>query len=366
MRPLYVSATGQDSGKTTLICGLYQLLRKQHLDAGYFKPVGQRYVRYKDQNVDKDAALFLDAFNLPDDPHTVSPIAIEHDFTTKFILNPDVSSLEAEILKCGRILSEAHPALIIEGTGHAGVGSCFGLSNARVAQLLGANVIIITTGGIGRPIDEIALSLSLFRAHNVNVAGVIFNRVIPEKLDKIRSIAGKGLELLGTKLLGAIPFEPIMSYCTMQQIAREFKYKAICGENDLSRRIDHTVVGAMEAENLLQYLQPNTLVITPGDRVDNILLAMALSRHGNEEGRSISGLILTGGLRPQSPTIFFPLCKSGIPVLLSDDDTFTVSAKMKEFVPKICAQDSDKIKTIPELVSKYVDLDQFDNLTTHS
>ena len=59
MRPLYISATEQNSGKTTFICGLYQILRKKHLDAGYFKPVGQRYVRYKDQNVDKyyDEAL---------------------------------------------------------------------------------------------------------------------------------------------------------------------------------------------------------------------------------------------------------------------------------------------------------------------
>ena len=43
-------------------------------------------------------------------------------------------------------------ALVIEGTGHAGVGSCFDLSNARVAQMFGAKVVILTTGGIGRAI----------------------------------------------------------------------------------------------------------------------------------------------------------------------------------------------------------------------
>ena len=39
--------------------------------------------------------------------------------------------------------------VLIEGTGHAGVGACFDMSNARVAELLEAKVVIITEGGIG-------------------------------------------------------------------------------------------------------------------------------------------------------------------------------------------------------------------------
>ena len=105
MRPLYISATVQDSGKTAFICGLYQILRERGRDAGYFKPIGQQYVKYKDQNVDKDAVLFLEAFKISDEPHHVSPIAIDHDFTSRFILNPDVSSLETDILKCAEELT---------------------------------------------------------------------------------------------------------------------------------------------------------------------------------------------------------------------------------------------------------------------
>ena len=40
--------------------------------------------------------------------------------------------------------------VIIEGTGHAGVGSVFNLSNAQVARRLNAKVIIVAAGGIGR------------------------------------------------------------------------------------------------------------------------------------------------------------------------------------------------------------------------
>ena len=67
--------------------------------------------------------------------------------------------------------------LLIEGTGHAGVGAVIGLSNAVVARMLGAPAVIVSEGGVGRPIDEIVLNASLFAAHGVRVAGAIVNKV---------------------------------------------------------------------------------------------------------------------------------------------------------------------------------------------
>ena len=52
--------------------------------------------------------------------------------------------------------------LLIEGTGHAGVGAVIGLSNADVAALLQAPVLIVSEAGVGRPIDEIVLDHCLF------------------------------------------------------------------------------------------------------------------------------------------------------------------------------------------------------------
>ena len=127
--------------------------------------------------------------------------------------------LEKQILDVDAQLRAKHSMIIYEGTGHAGVGSCFGLSNARVAHLLGAKVVIVTAGGIGRPIDEIALSLSLFRDHKVDVIGIILNKILPEKYDKIQQTVDKGLKLLGTQLLGAIPYDPQLTEFTVGQVA---------------------------------------------------------------------------------------------------------------------------------------------------
>ncbi len=54
-----------------------------------------------------------------------------------------------------------------EGTGHPGVGSVVDMSNAQVAQLLGAPVVMIVEGGIGSTIDLLNMNLALFRERRV-------------------------------------------------------------------------------------------------------------------------------------------------------------------------------------------------------
>lgn len=353
MKPIYIGATLRDCGKTSVSLGLMQILRQRGLQPGYCKPVGQHYVRYHEKNIDEDGVLMHQVFHLPDEPYYLSPIAIERGFTRKFIEHPDVKPLEQQILDVDTQLRTVHKMIIYEGTGHAGVGSCFGLSNARVAHLLGAKVVIVTAGGIGRPLDEIALSLALFQDHNVDVLGVILNKILPDKYDKVRQTVAKGLELLGTQLLGAIPYDPGLTEFTVGQVAEEFNYKVLCGSDFLNNRISHSVVAAMEPQHVFQYIQDNTLIIMPGDRVDNILLSiLLLSHHAEHTG----GMILSGGFEPH-PTIEPLLRASQIPVLISEDDTFTVSARMKDLGFKIRSYDTDKITRLHQLVEEYVDTD---------
>jgi BioD-like phosphotransacetylase family protein len=354
MKPIYIGATLRDSGKTSISLGLMQILRDRGLEPGYCKPVGQHYVRYQDKNIDEDGVLMHQVFHLTDEPYYLSPIAIEQGFTKKFIDNPDVGPLEKQILEVDAQLRRLHPMVIYEGTGHAGVGSCFGLSNARVAHLLGAKVVIVTAGGIGRPIDEIALSLALFHDHQVEVVGVILNKILPDKYDKVKDTVAKGLRLLGTQLVGAVPYDPGLTEFTVGQVAEEFNYKILCGTDSLSNRINHTVIAAMEPQHVFKHIEDNTLVIIPGDRVDNILITiLLLSRYTDKNG----GMILTGGFEPH-PTIEPLLRSSQIPVLLSDDDTFTVSARMKDLGFKIRSYDTDKILRLHQLVEEYVDTDR--------
>ena len=82
----------------------------------------------------------------------MSPVHIPRGFTKRYIAGEVVEDLGARITAAHRQFA-GHDVLLIEGTGHAGVGAVVGLSNAVVAQMLGASAVIVSEGGVGRPID---------------------------------------------------------------------------------------------------------------------------------------------------------------------------------------------------------------------
>ena len=115
----------------------------------------------------------------------MSPVAIDRGFTERYIENGADEDYARVIKDSFDKVAKDKDLVIIEGTGHAGVGSVFGFSNATVAKLLDANVMLISSGGVGKPIDEFMLNKALFDKEGVKLAGVIVNKVLPEKYDKI-------------------------------------------------------------------------------------------------------------------------------------------------------------------------------------
>ncbi|MBE3071227.1 MAG: AAA family ATPase [Planctomycetes bacterium] len=356
MRPLYVSATKQDTGKTTHVIGLFQAFRDLGYNVGYMKPVGQRYVRYEGQNIDEDAVLARITFNLTDPPADMSSIAIERGFTANYIFHRDPKPLENRIMGAFNRLRRAHDLMVVEGTGHAGVGSCFDLSNARVAQIFGGAVIIITEGGIGRAIDEIALSLHLFREHGVTVLGAILNKTLPEKLDKVRTAVAQGLENLGTRLLGVVPYRPQLLYPRMEQIATEVRGQVLCCDEALPNVIENIVVAAMAPQHVAPYLRERTLAIAPGDRIDGALVSVLTGATAGDAAPPVCGLVLTGGFEPD-PQVLDALKASGVPVVLCKEDTYSVAARLKTMRFKIRVEDTDKIADAKRLVRESIDVE---------
>ena len=136
---------------------------------------------------DEDAVLMRDVFGLTDPMPVMSPVHIPRGFTKAYISGEVVEDLGGLAIPGPRDAGRDRDILLIEGTGHAGVGAVIGLSNAAVAAMLGAPAIIVSEGGVGRPIDEIVLNASLFASHGVTVAGAIVNKV---RLDEQPGIAG--------------------------------------------------------------------------------------------------------------------------------------------------------------------------------
>ena len=62
-KKLFIAATGQHKGKTTSTLGIAASLKKQGLNVGYCKPVGQNHILIGDAKVDKDVVLFENLLN---------------------------------------------------------------------------------------------------------------------------------------------------------------------------------------------------------------------------------------------------------------------------------------------------------------
>jgi BioD-like phosphotransacetylase family protein len=353
---VFVAATRMNDGKTTTCLGLFAALQSLYPRVGFIKPVGQRFINVQGHQVDEDSYLLDVIYNVHVPIESMSPVTIDGTFTRRFLKTPDtmLAELEDKICRAFDRVSWEKDFTLIEGTGHAGVGSVFELSNASVARLLKAKVIIVTPGGIGRPIDEIALNKALFDQVGVEVVGAILNKVEADKIPVIREYAGLGLQRLGVPLLGVLPVQKMLARPSLAQIAEEIGGVWLNGKPFAQRqRAERVVVGAMTAKSAVDSLQPGVVIITPGDRDDIILAVLSSSRlHGD---KTITGLILTDNTPPH-PKLLELLAQTEIPVIAAREESFTITSKIHDMTVKTQPHDTDKIPVIKRLITDHVDL----------
>jgi BioD-like phosphotransacetylase family protein len=295
MRHVYLAATGQNRGKTTISLGVMDGFGRRGLSSGFLKPVGQRTIIEDGVPADEDAVLIRGVFGLREPLGQMSPVHIPRGFTQAYIEGAVVEDLPARIRSAHAAFAPDRDILLIEGTGHAGVGAVIGLSNAAVAAMLGAPAVIVSEGGVGRPIDEIVLNAALFERHGVKVAGAIVNKVDLDAKPGLATTLERGLARHGIPLLGVLPYRPILSNPTLAMVLEGVHGRTIHPGPDLDLVIGGVAIGAMEPVHMLQRIGPRSLVIVPSDRTDVIAAIVAARADGSDGGAGAIGLVLSGG-----------------------------------------------------------------------
>jgi len=357
---IFVAATRMDDGKTTTSVGLFAALQQRFSRIGYIKPVGQRFVEIEGAKIDEDTVLINDTYH----PHTplkaMSPIAVEPDFTRRYLSGGITHQLHDRVRTAFDIAAWEKDFVIIEGTGHAGVGSVFDLSNATVARVLRSKVIIVSRAGIGRPIDEISLNLALYEKQGVEVIGAIINKVNPDKMAMLKEYTTLGLAKLGLPLLGMIPMHTELYKPTVNQACQRLKGEFIAGAQHKRRRISRIEVGAMSSRNVERLLQPGTLIITPGDREDLIMLV--LHEEAKNSGRGyLAGVVLTDAILP-SENVMQLIRERSIPFISTTADISTAATNIGHMTVKTEVGDCDKIGVIQKLIQEHVQVDRIIDL----
>jgi len=221
---IFIAATGQHVGKTTVSLGIMSILTKKVQRLGFIKPVGQSTVTYEGETVDKDVPFFKDHFHITQNVRDMSPVVASAGFTRKVLDNcVDLTFLREQVKGAFARVASNSDFVVVEGTGHCGVGSIFHLSNAHVAASLNVDVIMIVPGGLGSSFDQLALNKALLDQTGARLAGVIINKVDPAKLDMVKRYYQIALSRWDVPLLGCIPHISILSAPSLEQIQMHLK-----------------------------------------------------------------------------------------------------------------------------------------------
>ncbi len=353
---IYVAASRQHVGKTTSTLGLVSGFMNRGLNVGYSKPVGQKFLDINNLIVDKDTVLFADLISFDLDPELHSPVILGSGATVKYLDKPAIFDLEKRIVDAEKALSDIYDVVIYEGTGHPGVGSVAGLSNARVAKLLNAGVVMIIEGGIGSTIDMLNMCLSLFREHEVPVIGVIINKVRIDKLEKVKKYVGQWLKENNLPLIGVIPYDPTLAYPLVRTVAKAVDGTIIFNAKHAKNKVNGILAGSLIDLQELKASTDQLLVVSTRAINDAIKKIDLLVKQHKFTHTPLAGIVATGSGNIDSNTLNY-IEENNLPLIRTNLDTYGCVVRISKIEVKINRATPWKVMRAIKLIEDNVDFD---------
>jgi hypothetical protein len=358
---IFVAATGQNSGKTTTSLSLLHLARKKYDRIGFIKPIGPKLATLNGRLVDKDAALMAQVYGLEKYLEYMSPVVLQPG-TTKKVLEGEISpaDFEQKILKAVEVLDRECDFLIVEGAGHSGVGTVLGMSNAHIARMVDAPVLMVTGGGIGNVVDSVGMNAALFHQEGAEIRAIVANKIIPEKREETLHYLNLAFRDSGIKVIGGFNYQPILANPTLRRISSVLGLPIQGNREEDMRIVHHIQIGAASTQRVVEIMQESTLLLVTSSR-DELLVTLANLYTLPEYRSKIVGLIVPG-VAPLSNITQKILDRSNIPYMRTERTTTEIFLDVSEDVSKLTAEDIEKIALIQTLAEKRFDFDLIEAL----
>ncbi|MBK8566901.1 MAG: AAA family ATPase [Saprospiraceae bacterium] len=357
---LYVAATNQHVGKTTCTLGLVEAFRQAGQRVGYCKPVGQEAIDIENLHVDKDALLFSTMMHFDLVAKIHSPVILGKGATQAYLDDATKFPFHEDVKTAAAVLEGQYEMVVYEGTGHPGVGSVVGLSNADVASMIGAPAILVVEGGVGYTIDRLNLCLSLFRERKVPIAGVIINKVLPDKIEKVQNYVGKKLDEWDIPLLGVLPYEKTLLYPLLSTISVAVHGRVLYNPQSLNVLVENVVAASLMGTHNFEEDQGVLLVVSKNRLNESLLGIQRLSKLKGLEKSPLAGIVITGDGKQLHHVEGFHheqyVNDHQIPVISTPLDTYGTAVKISHLEVKINVQTLGKARRAIELVRDNLDL----------
>jgi BioD-like phosphotransacetylase family protein len=356
VKNLFITSTRHNEGKTLITLGLTAAFASRVRGVGYMKPVGRGSVEFAGEKIDHDAVLIKEACRIPAFVRDMGPVCYD-GFPTQWVSQEGRDAVVRKIQASFSRAAVNRELMVIEGTGNAAAGAAFGLSNAFMAKLLDAKVVLVASGGVGQPTDEIFLNKNFFDKAGVEVVGAIVNKAYPHEFERIDQWMRRALEAMGIRLLGVIPYEDDLARATMLNLFERFHGRVLNGESSMGHPLGTVVLGAMSATTAMEKLSGNVTLICPVDREDVLIASLSAMYLSGRKDFTLASIVITGGGK-LSPMAFQMIRRTTIPVLHVDQDAFAVLAEVHAANFKILPEDWSKVQRAVEIVKDRVDVGQ--------
>ena len=342
-----VTATGEHTGKTAIAVALARLAADRGRSVGYMKPKGTRLQSNVGKTLDQDPMLAREVLGLDAEMHQMEPVVYSPTFVEGAIRGTeDSNALRDRIREEFDELAADRDHMFVEGGGRWTTGGVVDLTDADVAELLDARVVLVAEYGSPSDLDEVLAAADAF---GDRLAGVVFNKVSDDAFDSLDQDGIPFLESRGITVLGAVPHEKELAGVTVGELADELGAELLT-DAPTDAFVERFLVGAMGGDEALRYFRRarDAAVITGGDRAD--VQTAALDASG------VACLVLTGGHRP-SGAVLGTAAEAGKPILAVNTDTVTAIDRAEDVVNGGRTRDTRTVDRMAELLDAHVDID---------
>ncbi|MFG2760357.1 phosphate acetyltransferase [Streptomyces wuyuanensis] len=344
-RSVYVTGIDRGDGRQVVDLGVMELLTRQVDRVGVFRPLVH-------DGPDRLFDLLRVRYRLSQDPATA--YGMDYHEAAALQAEKGTDELVSRLVDRFHEVARDYEVVLVLGTDFRATQLPDELAlNARLANEFGASVIPVV-GGKGQTAEYVrAEARNAHRAYEVlgcDVLAMIVNRVAPDDRDVIA-------ERLTARLpvpCYVLPDEPALAAPTVAQVSQALGATVLLGDDSgLARDALDFVFGGAMLPNVLSALKPGCMLVTPGDRADLVVGALAAHSAGTPP---IAGLLLTLDERPgESILTLASRLAPGTPVISVPGGSWPTAAELFSLEGKLNAATPRKAETALGLFERHVD-----------
>jgi phosphate acetyltransferase len=356
LHTIYLAPSGSGVGLTSVALGLVRALDNRGVRVAFFKPIGQH--SEEDRGPERSTYFVRRTSTLA----PVEPVPIEE--AERLIAAHRMDELLDRVMRGFHTSRGDADVVIVEGLVDSHDTSEDSELNRTLVRTLGAEVIV--TGALrDTPIEEFVERLTLTASRyggfrSGRVIGCIVNRVPSADRSRASVLPGAvapfgALARADLNVIGMIPENPDLMACRTIDIARYLDAEVLYEGEIALRRVKKISLLARTVTNLVGTMTAGSILITPGDRTDVVML-VALAAANKIP---ISGLVLTGEL--EIPSGILELCRpgfaTGLPVLRVSGNSWETATALAQMSTEIPVDDLERAQRSMDFIAGHIDGD---------